>query len=76
MSAEGVQKLLDGLNIHKASGPDGIPSRLLKELSKELAPVFALFFQASIDQGVLPDEWKEANVVPIFKKGSKDGKQG
>ena len=72
VSTEGVQKLLDGLNIHKASGPDGIPSRLLKELSKELAPVLALFFQASIDQGVLPEEWKEANVVPIFKKGERN----
>ena len=72
VSTEGVQKLLDGLNIHKASGPDGIPSRLLKELSHELAPVLALFFQASINQGILPDDWKKANVVPIFKKGERN----
>jgi hypothetical protein len=31
----------------------------------------SLFFQASVNQGSIPDEWKEANVVPIFKKGDK-----
>jgi hypothetical protein len=28
-------------------------------------------FQASINQGTIPPEWKEAKVVPIFKKGDK-----
>jgi hypothetical protein len=28
-------------------------------------------FQASINQGTIPPEWKEADVVPIFKKGDK-----
>ena len=28
-------------------------------------------FQATINQGTIPPEWKEANVVPIFKKGDK-----
>jgi hypothetical protein len=30
-----------------------------------------VYFQASINQGTIPPEWKEANVVPIFKKGVK-----
>ena len=28
-------------------------------------------FQASLDQGIIPDEWKSANVVPIYKKGDR-----
>ena len=31
----------------------------------------SLFFQASVNQGSIPDEWKEANVVPIIKKDDK-----
>jgi hypothetical protein len=29
------------------------------------------FFQASINQGTIPSDWKDAFVVPIFKKGDK-----
>ena len=28
-------------------------------------------FQASVDTGTVPDQWKEANTCPIFKKGRK-----
>jgi hypothetical protein len=29
------------------------------------------FVQASIDQGKIPDDWKEALVTPLFKTGDK-----
>ena len=35
---KGVTKLLDGLNVHKASGPDGLNARVLKECSNEISP--------------------------------------
>ena len=72
VTPKGVMKLLNGLQIHKATGPDGISTRLLKELAEELTPVFTIFFQASLNQGVLPSEWRNADVVPIFKKGAKN----
>jgi len=30
-----------------------------------------VILQKSIDEGVVPDDWKLANVCPIFKKGSR-----
>ena len=39
VSTSGVFKLLSNLNIHKATGPDDIPARLLKELAAELTLV-------------------------------------
>jgi hypothetical protein len=42
----GIFKLLNGLNIHKATGPDGIPTQVLKELAHELTPVMSLFFSS------------------------------
>ena len=37
VSVSGVEKLLSKLNIHKATGPDEIPSHILKEYASEIA---------------------------------------
>ena len=71
VNVNGVRKLLQGLNPHKATGPDTISSRFLKEMAHPLAPALTVIFQASLDQGKIPDDWKTANVAPIYKKGDK-----
>ena len=65
----GVVKLLRGLKAHKATGPDAIPARLLKEAADQLAPILTSIYRASLQQATVPEEWKKANIVPIFKKG-------
>ena len=67
----GVAKLLAKLNPNKAKGPDNIKAKLLRVAAAELAPAISLLFQASLDQGVVPEIWKKAFVSPIFKKGDK-----
>ena len=67
----GVIKLLKNIKPFTASGPDGIPARLLKETAVEIAPAVTLLFQASVSQGKVPNQWKKAQIVPIFKKGSR-----
>ena len=67
----GVTKLLQNLNIHKASGPDNVNARILKELHSETAPILTFIFKRSFETGIVPDDWKKANVVPIFKKGER-----
>ena len=71
ITSPGVLKLLQNINPNKATGPDGIPGRVLKECAQELAPVLTHLFQASLHQGKIPHEWKQAHVSPIFKKGDR-----
>ena len=71
VSQSGIEKLLKGLNPHKAAGPDKFKPIVLQTLHKELAPILQLIYQRSLDSGKLPSIWKEANVSPIFKKGDK-----
>jgi hypothetical protein len=48
-----------------------IPAHFLNNLSEELSPFLSFFFQLSIDNGNIPVDWKQANVVPIFLKRDK-----
>ena len=59
-------------NPDKALGPDGIPGRILKETAQQIAPSLTLLFNKSLHSVVVPDEWKLANVVPVFKRGIKE----
>jgi hypothetical protein len=66
-----VKVALTKLNPTKAPGPDGIPTKILKDYAEELAPHFTTIYNTSLHTGVVPDEWKQANVVVIHKKGKK-----
>jgi len=52
----------------KASGPDVIPCRVLKQTAHETAPILADIFNCSLSTGILPRDWKSANMV--FEKGN------
>ena len=71
ISTPGIHKLLANLKPHKATGPDGIPPTVLKELSHEISPILEIIFNISLQTGQVPNDWKEANIAPIFKKGDK-----
>ena len=55
----------------KASGVDEIMPKLLKSISEEISRPLWIIFRKSIDEGVIPDDWKTANVIPLFKSGSR-----
>ena len=56
---------------NKSPGVDGISSKMLKEIAEEISVPLAIVFNLFIQEGIVPLEWKIANVVPIFKKGNR-----
>ena len=70
-SPEKVLKLLRDINPNKAHGPDKIHGTVLKNCAHSLAYPLAVLFKTSYLTGHIPLEWKLANVVPVYKKGSK-----
>ena len=68
ISIQGVKDVLLHLNVSKASGPNLISPRLLKEGADILAYPFSIVFNRSLNQGYFHHSWKKSNVSPIFKK--------
>jgi len=71
ITIEGVRQRLSRLNKDKAVGGDGIHPAILKNCAKSLSrPLFFIFAKTIVSKEVLRD-WKNANITPIFKRGSK-----
>jgi len=66
-----VFKKLKSLKTDKVQGPDNISAKLLATTADLLARPVYMIFKKSLQEGVLPVDWKAANVSPIHKSGSK-----
>jgi len=62
-----IVKLKEG----KAPGDDGFVPEFLKCLANVISVPLALIYNKSIAEGVVRQEWKTANVTPLFNKGSR-----
>ena len=67
-----IAKKIKKINDNKSPGVDGIPSKLLKEIVEQISAPLAKLFNLSLEEGIVPSEWKEANITPLFKKGSRN----
>ena len=71
VTVPGVSKLLAELDQTKSTGPDELSPRILKESRSEISEVLCFIFNQSLTTGEIPDDWRMANVCPIYKKGPK-----
>ena len=63
-----VLRTLNSIDPNKSTGSDNIPPRLLKMTAIIIKSPLTKLFNMSLSQGIFPASWKEANVLPIFKK--------
>lgn len=71
LSEHAVLKELSHLPKKFSSGPDGIPSFILRSCAAELVRPLTQIFNDSLSTGVYPAEWKDSYVIPIFKSGDR-----
>ena len=72
VNPELVAKKIKAMKDNKPPGVDGIPPKLLMETVEQISIPLARVFNLSLKEGVVPFEWKEANIIPLFKKGSRN----
>lgn len=70
-----IEELLKYMPCHKATGSDGLGTRILKIAAPAISLSLSQLINHCIDTGTFPSVWKTAKVTPIFKgQGSKDDK--
>ena len=69
-----ILKLISKLNDKKASGYDSISNKILKATRHTIAPYIAALINKCIQDGVFPECFKKAQIVPLFKGGEKDSR--
>ena len=72
VTPELVAKKIKAMKDNKSPGVDGIPPKLLMETVEQISIPLARVFNLSLKEGVVLFEWKEANIMPLFKKGSRN----
>jgi len=70
-SDEIILDKLHDIKINKSVGPDMLHPRILHEVRHQLVTPLRLLFKTSYKTGSIPQDWKNAHTVPIYRKGSK-----
>ena len=71
VNIERVLKVVRGLKINKSPGIDGFHPRVIKELDTIIADPITIIYMKSIEESVVPSQWKDAEITPIFKKAER-----
>ena len=72
VTPEMVAKTIMVMKDNKSPGVDGILPKLRMEIVEQISIPLARLFNLSLKEGVVLFKWKEANIIPLFKKGSRN----
>ena len=68
---EEISKIMSELSGKKASGPDEVAPRIMKENHETLSVVLSDLINISFNTGTFPEQLKLGKVIPVYKKKEK-----
>lgn len=71
INPDGISSLIRSLKLSSSAGCDQINSKLLKNTIFYSSQILHLIFLQSLETGTVPDDWKIAKIVPLFKSGNR-----
>ena len=66
-----VMMHLSKMKTNKSPGPDKFYPKILKQVKDKITKHLANIFNMSLHEGKVPEDWKLADITPIFKKGDR-----
>ena len=70
-----VEKKLKRLSDSKTPGADGVHPLILKTCAESIDKPLKIIFEKSLKDGKIPECWRKANVIPVFKKGCRSDRK-
>ena len=64
-----IENIISSLQENKTSGPNSLPSKILKTSKKQLSVPLAYLINLAFEIGNFPEILKTFKVIPVFKKG-------
>ena len=72
MSENDIKECILSLKPKKCEGFDRIPVSIIVDAVDILLPPLTTLFKLIYDQKTIPDQWRMAKIIPVFKKGNKN----
>ena len=66
-----IREKIEKMRAEAAPGPDGIRPAFLQQTKNEISRPLKIIFEKSLEEGKIPEDWRAANITPIYKKGKK-----
>jgi len=71
ITEEKVSAKLDKIRDDNAAGADDLLPRFLNSIKKEIISPIVMLFKKVLREEIVPSDWRDTNVVPIFKVGQR-----
>ena len=72
VNPEVVASKINNIEENKSPSVDGISPKVQEENVEQISTSLAHVFNVSLQEGIVPLEWEETNIIPLFKKGSRN----
>ena len=71
ISSEEIIAAIRSIEEGKAREPDEVSTSFLLGCEQKMLIPLLIIFNKSYDEGKIPEMWRYANVIPVYKKGLK-----
>ena len=72
VGVEEVKEQLGNLRVDIAPGTDNMHQRVLREVAAQVSEILTDIFNSLLESGQVPEDWRVANVTPLFKDPEKN----